>query len=113
MTVEQAIPRFFIRPQLGNFSFSMAFLWRYGLVFWALLSSLLLGLIPINISVKTQLEQTRLLQEQQSFAAALEIESYIDGLQRGLNYLARVRGLTELPISINKSFLDEYEIIEG
>jgi len=118
VTVEQTIPRFAIGAQLGKFSFSIANLLGYGLVLLTLFSSLLLGLIPLNISFQTQLEQTRLLQEQQSFAAALEIESYIDDLQRGLNYLARVPGLTELPMPVEQSLLealtrqnDAYELV--
>jgi signal transduction histidine kinase/CheY-like chemotaxis protein len=64
------------------------------------------GGMLIRASFKTQLQQSDLLQRERSHRAAQQIGFYIEDLQRKLDYLARVRGLTELPPVTQKTFLE-------
>ncbi|HAX80075.1 MAG TPA: hybrid sensor histidine kinase/response regulator [Cyanobacteria bacterium UBA11372] len=91
---------------------------RFGLVSLVVSSLLTAGGILIYKSFQTQLNQSKLLQIARSQTAAETINAYIDDLQRKLGYLARIRGLTDLPQDIKHNLLegltrhnDAYEMV--
>ncbi len=91
---------------------------RFGLVSLVVSSLLTAGGILIYNSFQTQLSQSKLLQIARSQTAAETINAYIDDLQRKLGYLARIRGLTDLPHDIKHNLLegltrhnDAYEMV--
>lgn len=91
---------------------------RFSIIFLVISSLLTTGSILIYSSSQTQLKQSQLLQQERSQIAANRIDSYIHDLQGKLLYLARVRGLTELPSQSQKTLLeglsrnnDAYEIM--
>ena len=99
-------------------SFSIANQLRWGLMVLVVLSLLLTGGVLIYSSFQTQLKQSKLLQKERSLLAANRINSYMEDLQRKLEYLARVRGLAELPVSSQQTLLegltrhnDAYEVV--
>jgi phosphoserine phosphatase RsbU/P len=92
------------KPQ--NRVFSIANQLRYGLVSIVAFSMLLAGGALIYLSFQAQLAQTKRLQQEQSQAAASQIGTYLDGVQRQLNYLSELRGLTEFAKSDRRSILD-------
>ncbi|MFB2924124.1 ATP-binding protein [Aerosakkonema sp. BLCC-F2] len=75
--------------------FSIANQLRYGLVSIAIASLAVTGGALIYLSFLSEVEQSRLLQQERSHSAASEIGTYLNDLQRQLNYLAGLRGLTE------------------
>ena len=87
--------------------FSIANQLRYGLALLVLSSLSITGSFLIYSSFQTQWQEANLLQKERSQLAAEKINSYIDDFQRKLGYLARVRGLTELPQTT------QYKLIEG
>jgi class 3 adenylate cyclase/HAMP domain-containing protein len=98
--------------------FSIADQLRYGLVILVVISLLGTGSVLINSSFRTQLKQSNRLQQARSQTAAEQINAYMDDLKRKLDYLARVRGLTNLPIATQQTLLegltrhnDAYEMI--
>jgi signal transduction histidine kinase/DNA-binding NarL/FixJ family response regulator len=91
---------------------------RFGLVSLVVSSLLTAGGILIYKSWQTQLNQSKLLQIARSQTAAETINAYIDDLHRKLGYLARIRGLTDLPHEIKHNLLegltrhnDAYEMV--
>jgi signal transduction histidine kinase/ActR/RegA family two-component response regulator len=97
----------FIPPykKLKPWQFSLTDQLRYGLIFLVILASLITGGVLIRLSFLTQIKQAIKLQETQSQLAAQKIENYLETLQEKLNYLARVRGLTDLPNSVQQDLL--------
>ncbi len=89
-----------------RWTFSIANQLRFGLVFLVVSSLLTTGGILIYSSFQTQLKQTSLLQKARSQVAAQKIDAYMDDLIRKLGYLARVRGLTDLPLETKQTLLD-------
>lgn len=79
---------------------------RYGLVILVAVSLLSTGGILIYSSFRTQLKQSNRLQQARSQTAAEQINAYIDDLERKLGYLARVRGLSNLPVETQQTLLD-------
>ncbi|MBW4495617.1 MAG: PAS domain S-box protein [Oscillatoria princeps RMCB-10] len=79
---------------------------RYGLVLLVVFISLLTGSLLAKVSFDTELQQSVQLQQQRSLSAAREIDAYLDDLQRKLSYLARVRGLTDLPPAAQQNLLE-------
>lgn len=82
------------------------------------LSLLCTGGMLIYSSFRTQLKQSILLQQARSQTAAEQINAYIDDLERKLGYLARVRGLSSLPVETQKALIegltrhnDAYEVV--
>jgi len=91
---------------------------RTSFLLLAAFSSLLAGGLLTKVSFQTQWRQSIGLQESRSKSVAYEIEVYLDDLQGKLNYLARVRGLTELSPAAQQRLLealtrhnDAYEIV--
>lgn len=80
---------------------------RYGLASIVVLSLLLTGGILIRLSFRAQMNESRLLQQERSQAAASRIENYLNDLQSKLGYLAKVRGLTNLARE------DQHNLLEG
>ncbi|NWG75142.1 MAG: GAF domain-containing protein [Rubrivivax sp.] len=91
-------------PQLGIFSIANQF--RYGLFLLVGLSLLFTAGILIYLSFQAQLQQVSETQKELSRAAAGEINTYLDDLQRKLGYLARIRGLANLPPEIQQSLIE-------
>jgi PAS domain S-box-containing protein len=79
---------------------------RYGLVLLVLLSLLLTGGLLIQSSFQAQLQQLQQLQQMRSRTAAGQIDNYLDDLKRKLNYLARVRGLTQFQPQVQQDLLE-------
>lgn len=52
------------------------------------------------------MKQLQSLQRERSQVIAYQINNYLDDLQRKLNFLARVKGLTDLPPDIQKNLLE-------
>ena len=86
--------------------FSIANQLRYGLVSMVVSSLVLAGGALTYLSYQAQLEQTKLLQQERSRSAASEISAYLDNLQRQLNYLSELRGLTEFDRANQRSVLE-------
>ncbi|MEE3719478.1 adenylate/guanylate cyclase domain-containing protein [Tumidithrix elongata RA019] len=91
---------------------------RYGLVLLVAVSLLSTGGILIYSSFRTQLKQSNRLQQARSQTAAEQINAYMDDLQRKLGYLARVRGLSSLPVETQQTLIeglirhnDAYEVV--
>lgn len=90
---------------------------------WGLLGLVILSLsgtggILIYSSFQTQLKQTNQLQKERSQAAADKIDVFVEDWKRKLSYLARVRGLTDLPATTQQTILegltrhdDAYELV--
>ncbi len=89
-----------------RWSISIAVQLRYGLVALVGLALLITGGVLIYVSFQAQLVQVQTAQEARSRQAAGDIDNYMDDLHRGLNYLARVRGLTDLPQATQQRFLE-------
>ena len=87
--------------------FSIANQLRYGLALLVVSSLSITGSFLIYSSFQTQWQEANLLQKERSELAAAKINAYIEDLQRKLGYLARVRGLTELPQTT------QFKLIEG
>ncbi|MGK7899907.1 MAG: cache domain-containing protein [Hormoscilla sp.] len=79
---------------------------RTSFLLLAVFSSLLAGGLLTRVSFQTQWQQSIRLQEERSKSAAHEIEVYLDDLQGKLNYLALVRGLTELSGTAQQKLLE-------
>lgn len=86
--------------------FSIANQLRYVLISMVASSLLITGGLLTYLSFQHQLKQTKLLQEERSQSAADEISAYLDYLQRQLNYLSELQGLTEFPSAIQRSILE-------
>ena len=86
--------------------FSIANQLRLSLVLLVILGVLPTGATLIYLAYKAQVQQSQLLQEARSHAAANQIENYLDDLQRKLSYLARVRGLSNLPPDAQQNLLE-------
>ncbi|MGI0486184.1 cache domain-containing protein [Pantanalinema rosaneae CENA516] len=89
-----------------------------GLVCLVVSSLLVTGGMLIYSSNRTQEKQSQLLQQERSRAAAETINAYMDDLMRKLNYLARLRGFTELSPELKQTLLegltrnnDAYEMV--
>lgn len=92
--------------KLAWYEFSIATQLRYGLALSVVLSILITGGFLIYYSFQVLLRETNKLQKEHSRVAAETIDSYIDDLQRKLSYLARVRGLTNLPQAEKQNLLE-------
>jgi PAS domain S-box-containing protein len=78
----------------------------YGLVLLVAFAALLSGGLVTQLSFRSLWRQSILLQQERSKSAAQEIDVYLDGLKQKLNYLARTRGLTDLPENAQKNLLE-------
>ncbi|HIK49837.1 MAG TPA: HAMP domain-containing protein [Oscillatoriales cyanobacterium M59_W2019_021] len=58
------------------------------------------------MSFRSLWRQSILLQQERSKSAAQEIDVYLDSLKQKLNYLARTRGLTDLPQDAQQNLLE-------
>jgi two-component system, sensor histidine kinase ChiS len=85
---------------------SIAHQLRYGLVSIVVSSVLIAGSTLTYLSFRGQIEQTKQLQQERSQAAATQISAYLDNLQRQLNYLSELRGLTEFNAETQRSILE-------
>ena len=85
---------------------SIAHQLRYGLVSIVVSSVLIAGSTLTYLSFRGQIEQTKQLQQERSQAAAAQISAYLDNLQRQLNYLSELRGLTEFNPETQRSILE-------
>jgi PAS domain S-box-containing protein len=88
-----------------NGFFSITNQLRYGLVLLVIIPLLFISSTLTYLSFQTQIQQLEVLQQEHSQAAAAKINAYVDDLQRKLNYLARVQGLTDLSPSTQQRFL--------
>lgn len=79
---------------------------RYGFVSIVVASVLMAGSTLAYLSFRGQIEQTQQLQYERSQAAAAQISAYLDNLQRQLNYLSELRGLTEFNAETQRSILE-------
>jgi signal transduction histidine kinase len=79
---------------------------RYGLVSIVASSLLITGSILTYLSFREQVEQTRLLQQERSQGAANKISAYLHIIQRQLNCLSEVRGLTNFTPDNQRSILE-------
>lgn len=87
-------------------AFSIANQLRYGLVSLVASSVLVTGSTLTYFSFQEQAKQTRLLQQERSQLAANKISAYLDNLQRQLNYLSELRGLTDFNVENKNSILE-------
>ncbi len=92
--------------KLAWYEFSIATQLRYGLALSVVLSILITGGFLIYYSFQVLLKETNRLQKEHGRVAAETIDSYIDDLQRKLSFLARVRGLTNLPQDEKQNLLE-------
>ena len=90
----------------GNQLFSIAKQLRYGLVSIVVSSVLITGGSLTYLSFREQAEQTRQLQQERSQGAANKISAYLDNLQRQLNYLSELRGLTDFTPETQRNILE-------
>ena len=79
---------------------------RYGFVSIVVASVLMAGSTLAYLSFRGQIEQTKQLEYERSQAAAVQISAYLDNLQRQLNYLSELRGLTEFNPETQRSILE-------
>jgi len=79
---------------------------RYGFVSIVVASVLMAGSTLAYLSFRGQIEQTKQLQYERSQAAAVQISAELDNLQRQLNYLSELRGLTEFNAETKRSILE-------
>lgn len=79
---------------------------RYGLVAIVVSSVLIAGSALTYLSFREQAKQTRLLQQERAQGAANKISGYLDNLQRQLNYLSELRGLTDFNSETQRRILD-------
>ncbi|WP_445249586.1 response regulator [Microcoleus sp. OTE_8_concoct_300] len=79
---------------------------RYGFVSIVVASVLMAGSTLAYLSFRRQIEQTKQLQYERSQAAAVQISAELDNLQRQLNYLSELRGLTEFKAETQRSILE-------
>ena len=79
---------------------------RYGFVSIVVASVLMAGSTLAYLSFRGQIEQTKQLQYERSQAAAVQISADLDNLQRQLNYLSELRGLTEFNPEAQRSILE-------
>ena len=89
-----------------NQVFSLTNQLRYGLVSIVASSLLITGSLLTYLSFREQVEQTTLLQQERSQGAANQISAYLDTLQRQLNYLSELRGLTDFTPETQRSILE-------
>ncbi|HEY9848752.1 MAG TPA: ATP-binding protein [Leptolyngbyaceae cyanobacterium] len=87
-------------------SWSIANQLSYGLVLMVVVSVMLTGSTLTYLSFQEQIKQTRELQKQRSQVAANRISAYLDNLQRQLNYLSELKGLTDFSSSTQRSILE-------
>lgn len=86
--------------------FSIAKQLRFGILMLVGLSVLVTGSVMIILSFQTHTALLHDLQRERSHAAAEKINAYIDDIKRKISYLARVRGLSDLPPDIRHNFLE-------
>ena len=79
---------------------------RYGFVSIVVASVLMAGSTLAYLSFRRQIEQTKQLQYERAQAAAVQISADLDNLQRQLNYLSELRGLTEFNAETQRSILE-------
>ncbi|MBD2576837.1 cache domain-containing protein [Oscillatoria sp. FACHB-1406] len=79
---------------------------RYGAIALAVTAALLAGGLVATLSFKSLLQQAIALQQERGESAAREIDEYLNDVQSKLNYLARMRGFTELPRSAQQNLLE-------
>jgi len=78
---------------------------RYGFVSIVVASVLMAGSTLAYLSFRGQIEQTKQLQYERAQAAAVQISAELDNLQRQLNYLSELRGLTEFNAETQRNIL--------
>jgi two-component system sensor histidine kinase ChiS len=79
---------------------------RYGFVSIVVASVLMAGSTLAYLSFRGQIEQTKQLQYERAQAAAVQISAELDNLQRQLNYLSELRGLTEFNAETQRNILE-------
>jgi PAS domain S-box-containing protein len=89
-----------------SWRFGIANQLRYGLVMLVAFAALLTGGLVTQLSFRSLWRQSILLQQERSKSAAQEIDVYLDSLKQKLNYLARTRGLTDLPENAQQNLLE-------
>lgn len=87
--------------------FSIANQIRYGLIVIVLSSLSITSSFLIYSSFRNRVQESYLKQQYRAQIASTQIDAYIDDLQRKLGYLARVRGLADLPKNT------QYLLLEG
>lgn len=98
-----------LKPRINSiktWTVSIASQLRWGSIALVGLSLTFTGGMLISSSFRTQLKQSNLLQQERSHRAAQQIGFYIEDLQSKLNYLSKVRGLSELPPATQKTLLE-------
>jgi signal transduction histidine kinase len=86
--------------------FSIANQLRYGIVLLVATSLLLTSGALIHLSTQAQLQQIQIAQNERSHAVATTLQAYISDLQRKMDYLARVRGLSSFPAELQLNLLE-------
>lgn len=79
---------------------------RLSFVLLGFLSVFISGGIQLYFSWQEHLNQLNLKQEEQARAAAISINAYLDDLQRKIGYLARVRGLIDMDVNVQRQLLE-------
>ncbi len=108
----QAEKRHFLSGVWGSLSvrnprfFSLTKQLRSSLLFVGLLSVLTSGGLLTYLSYQAQMQQLQSLQKERSQGIAYQINNYLEDLQQKLSYLARVRGLTNLPPQVQKNLIE-------
>jgi signal transduction histidine kinase len=92
----------FLRPLFSSLAFQL----RYGIAGLVGISVLVVAVVLIGLSAKVHFDETMVTQQARAEAVASNIEAYIYELQRKLGYLARVQGLTEMPIATQQALVE-------
>lgn len=79
---------------------------RLSFVLLGFLSVFISGGIQLYLSWQEHLNQLELRQQEQARAVATSINAYLDDLQRKIGYLARVRGLIDMDITVQQQLLE-------
>jgi signal transduction histidine kinase len=86
--------------------FSIANQLQYGIILLVGISLLATSGALIHLSTQAQLQQIQIAQDERSQAVASTIQAYVNDLQRKIGYLARVRGLANLPPELQLNLLE-------
>ncbi|MGD1902520.1 MAG: cache domain-containing protein [Geitlerinemataceae cyanobacterium] len=87
-------------------SWSLANLFRYGLVLWVLANAIVIGTVFIHLTAGAELQTAWQRQEERAEALANQTASYLNELQLKMSYLSRVRGLVGLDPQTQRNLLE-------
>jgi len=97
---------------------SLANLFRYGLVLWVLANAIVIGTVFIQLTADAQLKTAWTQQEERAKALAGQTAGYLNELQLQMAYLSKVRGLATLDRQTQRNLLeglvrsnDAYDIV--